>query len=93
MYIYINVSENRKRNHKLTIWRNMQHWAWSQNESKENKAKRNLTLKNNMSNTDSIKKPGLKQVVRQGKYLLLVISRFNHIVNFHTSLVNVNSFR
>jgi hypothetical protein len=44
----------------------MQHWAWSQNESKEIKAKRNLAQKNNMSNTDSIKKPGLKQVLDKG---------------------------
>jgi hypothetical protein len=65
---------------KLTIWRNMQHWAWTQKENKDIKAKRNLTQKNNMSNTDTIKKPGLKQVARQGKYLLLVISRFTHIV-------------
>jgi hypothetical protein len=40
----------------------MQHWAWSQNESKENEAKRNIAQKNNMSNTDYIKKPGLTQV-------------------------------
>jgi hypothetical protein len=47
----------------------MKHWAWSQNESRESKAKRNLTQTNNMSKTDSIKKPGLKQVARQGKIL------------------------
>jgi hypothetical protein len=54
----------------------MHHWAWSQNESKENKAKRNLTQKNTMSNTDYLKKPGLKQVARQGKILAIRHEQF-----------------
>jgi hypothetical protein len=39
----------------------MQHWAWSQNESKENEAKRNITQKNNMSNTDPSEKTRVEQ--------------------------------